>query len=71
MQIQVNTDNNVEGRDDLIQQVAADVGLALQRFGDRLTRVEIHLSDESAGRVTGADMRCTIEAVPPANSRSR
>jgi hypothetical protein len=64
MQIRVNTDGNVVGREDLDRQVEAEVDTALARFRDRLTRVEIHLGDESAGTSTVADMRCTIEARP-------
>jgi hypothetical protein len=62
MQIQVNSDKNVDGREELVRQVEADVDGALSRFGDHLTRVEVHLGDESAGRSSGADMRCTMEA---------
>jgi ribosome-associated translation inhibitor RaiA len=35
----------------------------LSRFEDRLTRVEVHLSDVNGPR-SGADMRCSIEARP-------
>ena len=64
MQIQVNTDSNVSGREGLADQIAASVEARLARFGDYLTRVEVHLADESAGRATGSDKRCMIEARP-------
>jgi hypothetical protein len=64
MQIQVNTDNNIAGREDLARQVEAELHAALSRFSGRLTRVEVHLGDESAGTSSVADMRCTIEARP-------
>lgn len=64
MQIQVNTDSNVSGREELADHIAATVEARLVRFGDDLTRVEVHLADESAGRTTGADKRCMIEARP-------
>jgi len=64
MQIQVNTDANVEGRDELTGRVEAEIGAALSRFSDHITRVEVHLGDESAGRSGGADMRCVLEARP-------
>jgi len=41
MQIQVNTDDNIEGRDELIAQVEADIRDGLSRFADRITRVEV------------------------------
>jgi len=46
MQIQVNTDDNIEGRDAMTAGVEAVVTAALGRFGDQLTRVEVHISDE-------------------------
>ena len=64
MQIQVNTDSNVSGRDDLEARVAETVRFGLARFDDDVTRVEVHLGDESAGRRTDADKRCVIEARP-------
>ena len=62
MQIQVNTDGNVSGRGAFEAHVTAAIESTLGRFGDDVTRVEIHLGDESAGRVTAADKRCMIEA---------
>lgn len=64
MQIQVNTDSNVEEHEDLVRLVESEVNSALSRFSDRLTRVEVHLGDESAGRSSADDMRCTMEARP-------
>lgn len=64
MQIQVNTDSNVSGGEERADRIAATVEARLVRFGDYLTGVQVHLADESAGRPTGADHRCTIEARP-------
>lgn len=64
MKIQVNTDKNVAGSADLTERTEADVARALVRFESRLTRVEVHLRNESAGRTTGEDVRCLIEARP-------
>lgn len=64
MKIQVHTDNNIEGNDKLIQRVEAEFETVLSRFGDQLTRVEVHLRDEAAGRSEGADIRCLAEARP-------
>jgi hypothetical protein len=64
MQIQVNTDKNIEGRDELVEQLTGEIEAALSRFSEHLTRVEVHLGDESSGRSTGGDQRCTIEARP-------
>ncbi len=64
MQVQINTDDNVEGRDALARLVEAEVDATLGRFGGRLTRMEVHLSDENAGRAGAADKRCLMEARP-------
>ncbi len=62
MQIQVNTDHNIEGREELAARVEAVVEAALSRFSDRITRVEVHLSDENGAKSGGNDKRCMMEA---------
>lgn len=63
MQIQINTDSNIEGRDRLFQQVEDSVWSELGRFSERITRVEVHLSDENSDKKSGAkDKRCMMEA---------
>ncbi len=65
MKIQVNTDRNVEGTDALVKLVESEVRSALERFEDRLTRVEVHLGDENSEKDGGgADKRCLLEARP-------
>jgi Sigma 54 modulation protein / S30EA ribosomal protein len=64
MQIQVNTDANIEGRDALVGQIEAEVNTTLNRFTDQITRVEIHLSDENAGKSGRLEKRCLMEARP-------
>jgi hypothetical protein len=64
MQIQVNTDANIKGRDDLVRQIEAEINTALSQFSDQITRVEVHLSDENAGKSGSADKRCLMEARP-------
>jgi hypothetical protein len=65
MKIQVNTDHNVEGSEALVLMVEAEVQSALERFVDRLTRVEVHLGDENGEKDgSGADKRCMLEARP-------
>ena len=63
MQIQINTDDNIEGREALADQVRGVVENALSRFSDHITRVEVHLSDENSDKKGGNDeMRCMMEA---------
>ncbi|HEU5300699.1 MAG TPA: ribosomal subunit interface protein [Acidimicrobiia bacterium] len=64
MQVVVRTDRGVEGSAELTREVEAEVDSALSRFGVRLTRVEVHLGDENAGKHGADDKRCTVEARP-------
>jgi ribosome-associated translation inhibitor RaiA len=65
MQIQVNTDRNIEGGQALKDEVRGTISAAIGRFEERITRVEVHLSDRnSAVKGGGADMRCVLEARP-------
>jgi len=62
MQIQLNTDANIQGRESLAAWVEAELTDKLARFRDHVTRIEVHLSDASAARVGETDKRCTLEA---------
>ncbi len=62
MKIQLNTDDNIQGREALAEQVSATVENALRRFKDQITRVEVHLGDENAGKSGQRDQRCMVEA---------
>lgn len=64
MQIEVTTDEHIDGNAELISQVEADVDAALSRHRDWLTRVEVHLADENGGKGGATDKRCTVEARP-------
>src|SRR6185503_5085359 len=55
MQIQVNTDNNITGREDVVRLVNSSVEGAVGRFSDRITRVEAHLSDTNSHKSKGDD----------------
>jgi Sigma 54 modulation protein / S30EA ribosomal protein len=62
MQIQVHTDNNITGREDVVRLVQTTVEGAIGRFSDRITRVEAHLSDTNSHKSKGDDKRCLLEA---------
>ncbi len=63
MKVQINTDSNIEGHDELVQQVEAVVRGALDRFSEQITRVEVYLSDENSDKKFGTDdKRCLLEA---------
>lgn len=63
MIIQINTDNTIEGNSELTQMIDTDVATSLERFEEKITRVEVHLSDENSEKKSGSeDKRCLIEA---------
>ncbi|MCB0104019.1 MAG: HPF/RaiA family ribosome-associated protein [Anaerolineales bacterium] len=63
MQIQINTDHNIEGHEALAARVSGGIENILSRFSDHITRVEVHLSDENSDKKDGyGNMRCMIEA---------
>jgi len=62
MQVHVSTDNHIQGRDRLATYVASVVEATLAHFQDRITRVEVHLSDVNGSKPGSADKRCVMEA---------
>ena len=71
MQIQINMDHNIDGREALADQVRGVVQTALNRVSDHITRVEVHLSDGNGEKRGENDKRCVMEAAWKAASRSR
>ncbi|MCB1949226.1 HPF/RaiA family ribosome-associated protein [Nitrosomonas sp.] len=62
MQIQINTDRNIEGHETLSNHVETMVVQALERFSEQITRIEVHISDENSDKGGENDKRCMIEA---------
>ena len=63
MHVQINTDSNIEGDNALTQQVEDVVRGTLGCFSERITRVDVYLSDENSDKKSGIDdMRCLLEA---------
>ena len=66
MQIQINTDHNIDGHDGLTSHVTSVVQDALDQFSEHITRIEVHLADENGptkGQTGGQnDKRCMMEA---------
>ena len=60
MQIQLNTDHNVMGSQELASRVEDEVRSSLSRFADRITRVEVHLNDLNSNKIGGDDKRCMM-----------
>ncbi|UUX96922.1 HPF/RaiA family ribosome-associated protein [Aquabacterium sp. J223] len=63
MQVQVHTDNHLDGRDELSSYVQSLLEDTLERHADQLTSVQAHLGDTNSGAKGGDnDMRCMFEA---------
>ena len=64
MQIQVYTDNFIQGDARVTETAEEEVKSELQYLADRLTRVEVHLKDQNAEKHGPDHIRCTMEARP-------
>lgn len=62
MIIQVHTDNRVHADAKLREEVENAVKGALDHVADRISRVEVHLGDESGNKQSDNDKRCMMEA---------
>ncbi len=62
MDVLVNTDSSVEGHQAFAQEVETIITNAISRFSDRVTRIEVHLTDENAQKAGADDKKCVIEA---------
>ncbi len=61
MHIEISTDNKTEGDEKLVAHVTGELEVALGRFSDRITRVEVHLSDLNGQKGGHDDKRCMME----------
>ena len=62
VQIQVNTDENIEGGEELSARVSAEIRTRLDRFSKHITRIEVHISDEDGDKSGESAKRCLFEA---------
>ncbi|MGZ5247320.1 MAG: HPF/RaiA family ribosome-associated protein [Flavitalea sp.] len=62
MMIQLNTDNNITGREELQASVESRIKETLGRFDDHITRIEVHFKDENGQKKGTDDIRCALEA---------
>ena len=62
MQIQVRTDSHIEGGEKLKDFVKDTVAGSLARFGEQITRVQVHLQDVNSHKPGDNDKRCALEA---------
>ncbi len=63
MTIQINSDNNITGTEELSNFAESTITETLKRFDEQITRVEVHLTDENSSNKSGInDKRCMLEA---------
>ncbi len=63
MQILLHADSHTDGGDLMAEHLTTIVEDAMGRFGERVTRVEAHLSDVNGrSKLGGNDIHCTLEA---------
>jgi ribosome-associated translation inhibitor RaiA len=62
MQVLVNSDHHIHGGESVNDRVQWIVEAELERFADRITRVEVFLSDAAGGKHGAKDKRCVMEA---------
>jgi ribosome-associated translation inhibitor RaiA len=63
MLVNVSTDNYIQGSAELRSEIESILEDALRRYGDRVTRVEVSLTDQNSDKKhSGDDMRCVLEA---------
>ncbi len=62
MQIQINSDKNINITSDIKQDYKTKTEKRLARFDSFITRIEVHLSDENSEKSGLKDKKCLIEA---------
>ena len=62
MQIQINSDHQINPSPELASRIQALIRDTLDRYSDRITRVEVHLNDQNSVKGGANDKRCLMEA---------
>lgn len=63
MQVLLNTDPHIDGRQAMSDYLESVVTETLGHYGERITRVEAHVSDaNSSAKANTDDIHCTLEA---------
>ena len=62
MTIQFNTDKNVNGNEEFTAPYITHIEEKLSRYSHRITRIEVHLSDEDGSKNGLNTSRCLLEA---------
>jgi ribosome-associated translation inhibitor RaiA len=62
MTIQINTDKTLNGEKRRCDFFSSQISEALERFESQITRIEVHLKDESGRKDGFNDISCLLEA---------
>ncbi|HAY33637.1 MAG TPA: HPF/RaiA family ribosome-associated protein [Ignavibacteria bacterium] len=62
MKIQFNTDNNIKGSEKFREPLITMLSEELSRFSDKISRLEVFLTDETGKKNGQMDKRCVLEA---------
>jgi ribosome-associated translation inhibitor RaiA len=62
MKIQLNTDKNIQGTEKFELLVTQKMNYGLKYVADKITRIEVHLSDQNGDKDGLDDIQCKIEA---------
>ncbi len=62
MQIQINSDHHVSAAPQVAARIQALVRGSLERYSDRITRIEVRLNDLNSVKGGNNDKRCLMEA---------
>jgi|SRR3569833_18743 len=62
MQVIVNSDHNITGDEVVTARVEAILEDSIERFAERITKVEAFLSDANSSKHGARDKRCVLEA---------
>ena len=64
MQVQVHTNDHIQGGESLALWIQEEAAARLARFREHITRVEVFLTDVDAGKAGVNDKRWRLEARP-------
>lgn len=62
MIIQFNTDHNIHGTEKFRAHFVEQITAELSRYSERITRVDVHLTDVNGNKGGPKDKRCVMEA---------
>lgn len=60
--IQINTDHNIQGNEDLIAKFSSTINSSLSQTSYHITSIQVHLSDKDGEKKGKNDKHCMLEA---------